>query len=89
MNLNSRINICSSNYKKWKELALNSKNLEEARKRMKRAFFWIELQSAFLFLDEMEKMSTLNDSLKNKVVLAKANLARKLSEYAKTLLDEL
>ncbi len=81
-----KLRICLSNYEKWKKLAMQARSLEDAKKFMKRAFFWIELQSAFSFLENVERIN--DESVRKKIILAKSNLIKKLSDYAKQLLDE-
>lgn len=88
MTLRHQINLCSQHYKKWKDLALSAKNLDESRKCLNRAFFWLELQTAFITLFAIEK--TCNDpKTELKLISAKANLSKKLAEYAKEILKEL
>jgi hypothetical protein len=88
MNLQEKLELCSSYYKKWKEKALFSQNLEESKSAMQKAFFWIELHSAFLALEAMEQKSSDSENLK-KLILARANLARKLVEYSEKILEEM
>jgi hypothetical protein len=88
MNLQEKLELCSSYYKKWKEKALSSQNLEQGIKAMQRAFFWLEMHSAFLTLELMEHRASSEESLR-KLILAKANLAKKLIEYSEDILEEI
>jgi hypothetical protein len=84
-----KLQICSENYKKWKNIALSASNLEEARKAANRAFFWLELHSAFLFLELLEKTKKNDNNLQLKVLKAKSIICKKLVEYSEELLREL
>lgn len=89
MNINYQVNLCSNYYKKWKNLAFSSNNLEESKKCLERAFFWLELQTAFITLFAIEKLKGNDPKAKLKIISAKANLSKKLAEYAKDILNEL
>ena len=56
---------------------------------MKRAFFWLELQTAFITLFAIEKTNGNDSKAELKLISAKANLSKKLAEYAKEILNEL
>jgi hypothetical protein len=87
MNLQEKLELCSTYYKKWKEKALSSQNLEQSKNAMQKAFFWLEMHSAFLALEAMEQ----NKDPENlqKLILAKANLSKKLIEYSEKILEEI
>lgn len=87
MDLKHQINLCSKHYRKWKGLALSSKSLEESRKYFEHAFFWLELQTAFIALWSIEKIKTDPES-KLKIISAKANLSKRLVDYAEQILNE-
>jgi hypothetical protein len=89
MNLGEQLSICSEHYQKWKSVALNSFNKVETRKALDRAFFWLELQSAFIALHAVERTGGNNEETRRKLFTAKANLSKKLAEYAKEILSEL
>ncbi|OYT42241.1 MAG: hypothetical protein B6U78_01785 [Candidatus Aenigmarchaeota archaeon ex4484_224] len=78
--------ICLSNYQKWKNLAFQAKSLEDVKKFMKRAFFWIELSYAFEALEKAEKDFSIE---RKKLIQMKVNLSKKLIEYTKNLLKEI
>lgn len=82
------LQICSENYKRWKEIALSSNNIDEIKKALKRAFFWLELHSAFLFLNSIEKVKNKDEKLNLKLIKAKAKICEKLTNYAEELLKE-
>ncbi|MEM7821246.1 MAG: hypothetical protein QXX38_00285 [Candidatus Aenigmatarchaeota archaeon] len=89
MGLDEQIKTCSYHYQKWKALALSSKNSEESRKCLERAFFWIELQTAFITLFAMEKIGKEDPNIRSKIISAKANLSKRLVEYAREILKDL
>ncbi|MEM5870202.1 MAG: hypothetical protein QXR09_03510 [Candidatus Aenigmatarchaeota archaeon] len=89
MKFGEEISICSQNYEKWKALALSSKSIEESKKYMQKAFFWLELHSAFLLLAAAEETKGKDPTFKQKLILAKARLSKKLSEYAEKLINDL
>jgi len=89
MDLDNQIEICSYHYQKWKELAFSSDNLSESRKCLRKAFFWLELQTAFITLFAVERLKGHDPEFKTKLISAKANLSKKLVEYAKEILNEL
>ncbi len=88
MNLQEQLELCAYYYKKWKKLANSSKSLEEAKKFMKKAFFWLELQSAYLALWSIENLKGKDQKVREKLIIAKANLAKKLADYAEEILRE-
>lgn len=89
MSIESQIELCSSHYQKWKDQALLSKDIYEARKCLKRAFFWLELQTAFIVLYTLERTKGNDREVKKKLIQAKANLSKRLAEYVKEILDEI
>jgi len=54
-----------------------------------RAFFWLELQTAFIALFAIEKTNGDDPKAELKLISAKANVSKKLAEYAKEILNEL
>ena len=89
MSIETQIATCSEHYQMWKDKALFTNDIYGARKAVERAFFWMELRSAFLFLLTVEKTNGNDSETKEKLIKAKINLSRKLSEYAKELLSEI
>ena len=83
-----KLEICSNNYKTWKEIALKSKDPQIVKKAAEKAFFWIELQTSFLVLNELEK-NMLTESERRKILNIKLNLMKKLLSYAKKVAEEL
>jgi phage-related protein len=68
-------------------MALTSNDIK-ARQAMERAFFWLELQTAFIALHALEQ--SRNDiKTKRKLIIAKTNLSKKLAEYANETLREI
>jgi len=89
MRIQEQIELCTNHYQKWKQLALSAKNMQESRNALEKAFFWLELQTAFIALFTMEKLQSNNPEIKLKIIAAKSNLSKRLADYANTILDEL
>lgn len=89
MPIENQVELCSQHYQKWKDQALFSRDIYEARKCLERAFFWLELQTAFIVLHTIEQAKGNDKEVKRKLIQAKANLSKKLAEYAKEILDEI
>jgi len=89
MTLDEQISMCSQHYQKWKELALTTNDQIEARKYLERAFFWIELQTAFITLWSIEQAKGKDPVVKKRILLAKKNLTSKLAQYIDKTLQEL
>lgn len=89
MSVESQVALCSQHYEKWKNQALISRDMDEARKALDRAFFWLELQTAFIALHAVEQARGEDKEVKRKLIQAKANLSKRLAEYAKEILDEI
>jgi len=88
MSFQYQINLCSQNYQKWKNLALSADSMQESNKCMERAFFWLELQTAFITLWSIEKAEGNKPDVKDKIFTAKANLTKKLADYVDQTLRE-
>ncbi|MBI2027847.1 MAG: hypothetical protein HYS98_08640, partial [Deltaproteobacteria bacterium] len=71
--------------KKWKQIALSSND----RKAMARAFFWSELQAAFIMLFSIEQIRGKDPEMKKRLIIAKANLSKRLADYSEAILNEL
>ena len=89
MSLETQIELCSENYQKWKNLALNATDLIKSRKYLEKAFFWLELQSAFIVLWSVEKSNSKDKDATRKLIIAKTNLSKKLADYANQTLNEM
>jgi len=89
MTLATQISTCSQHYQKWKTLALTAKNMQEVQRCLDKAFFWLELQTAFITLVAAEQANGGNEEVKRKIFAAKANLTRKLANYCDQTLREL
>jgi hypothetical protein len=89
MDIKEEISLCSQNYEKWKSLALSAQNKEESKKFLEKAFFWLELQSAFITLFAAEQSKGNDPLFKKKIMFAKARLSKKLAEYAERILNEI
>jgi hypothetical protein len=89
MSFEDQLGICSFHYNKWKNAALAANNMDEVRKNLEKAFFWLELQTAFIALDSVEKVQGKDPKVKNKILIAKTNLSKKLANYANNVLDEI
>ena len=89
MKLEYQISLCSQNYQKWKSLALSANSLEQAKQFLEKAFFWLELQTAFVTLFTIEQARGNDPNTKQKLIVAKTNLSKKLLDYAEKILDEI
>ncbi|MBU5537620.1 MAG: hypothetical protein QW818_02935 [Candidatus Aenigmatarchaeota archaeon] len=89
MSLETQIAICTEHYNMWKDKALFTNDICQARKALERAFFWLELRSALLFLLVVEKTKGNNQETKRKLIEAKINLSKKLTDYLKEMINEL
>lgn len=89
MPIENQVALCSHYYQKWKNQALFTTNVNDARKALDRAFFWLELQTAFIVLQAVEQTKGNDKEVKKKLIHAKANLSKRLAEYAKEILDEM
>ena len=88
MDFQEKLQLCWQNYKKWKAMALEEEDKEKSARFMQKAFFWLELQCAYTFLWAVEQ--TKKDAeTKRKLLAAKVNLNKKLTDYARKILDEL
>jgi len=89
MSVSNQIDTCNEHYDMWKNKALFSSDIYQARKAMERAFFWIELRSAFIFLHVVEQTNGNDKETKEKLIKAKINLSKKLTEYLNERLKEI
>ena len=89
MMIQDQIEKCSSHYQKWRDLALNSLDPKESKRCMEKAFFWVELQTAFITLFTIEQTKGKDPMVKRKILMAKANLSRRLADYAQETLNEI
>jgi hypothetical protein len=89
MEIEDQISLCSQYYQRWKSLALSSRNLNDAKRFLEKAFFWLELQSAFITLFAAEQSKGKDPNFKKKILLAKVKLSKKLAEYAENVLNEI
>jgi hypothetical protein len=89
MSLQEQIAMCSEHYGKWKQLALTAVNMQEGGRCLKRAFFWLELQAAFVALWAVEQTRGDEPEAVEKIIEAKGNLTKKLADYANETLNEI
>ncbi len=89
MDLAEKIAICEENFKRWREAALKAKDMNEARRFMEKAFFWLKLQTAFITLFSLESFAKGDEDLARKILIAKVNLIKKMVDYTKNLIDEM
>ncbi|MEM5829607.1 MAG: hypothetical protein QW040_02815 [Candidatus Aenigmatarchaeota archaeon] len=89
MDFKEEISMCVENYEKWKALALSTPKKDESKKFLEKAFFWLELHSAFITLFAAEQIKGGDPLFKRKLLLAKARLSKKLVEYAEKVLNEI
>ena len=89
MTIDTQIATCTEHYQMWKDKALFTNDIYKAKKAVERAFFWMELRSAFLFLLAIEKTKGNDSEVKSKLITAKLNLSIKLTDYMKEMINEL
>lgn len=89
MPIQEQIELCTTHYQKWKSLALSVRSTGESKVALERAFFWLELQTAFITLFTMEKLQGNSPEVKLRIIAAKANLSKRLADYADSILNEL
>jgi hypothetical protein len=89
MSIESQIALCSEHYKRWKEQALLTNDIFEAKRAFNKATFWLELQSAFIVLHSIEQRKGNDKDVKMKLIKAKANLSKKLADYAQEIINEI
>ena len=77
-----RIGRCARRYEYWKKIALSTSDERRRIDSMKKAFFWLELCSAFLLLKIAEDRG--KDMTK-----AKVRISEKLAKYAEEILKEI
>ena len=87
MELRQQLEICYKNYKKWKELAFSLSGIE-SKKALERAFFWLEMHSALYAIGIIENSKNMSKDEIRKLVSIKMNIIEKLSDYAKTLIED-
>ncbi|MCD6402943.1 MAG: hypothetical protein J7K98_01285 [Candidatus Aenigmarchaeota archaeon] len=83
------IEICTSHYNYWKKKAIDESDPVERKKAIERAFFWLETQTSFLILWAIENSKIEDETVKKRVMKARANLSKKLIEYAENVLKDL
>ena len=88
MNIRDQIEICLENYNRWKQKALASSGTE-VKKALERAFFWLEVQTAFITLHAIEKTAPKDEQTIKKLIKAKINLSKRLADYAEQILEDL
>ena len=84
-----QLEMCSYHYQKWKSSALSAETVEEAKNCFEKAFFWLEMQTAYIVLWNIEKAKGNSPEMKEKIIDAKLNMSKKLADYAKKILDEI
>lgn len=89
MPIQDQISTCSKQYRRWKELALGAENMPELKMCLKKAMFWMELQTAFVALWSVEQTRGDDPEIRRKLILAKSNLSKRLADYAQEVLNEI
>lgn len=89
MSIGNQVELCSQHFNKWRDVALTTFDKALEKKAIERAFFWLELQAAFVVLWAIEQTKGKDPQTKMKLIAAKANLSKKLADYAKEILNEL
>lgn len=89
MPIDTQLSTCAEQYSRWKKLALDARTLPEMKECLNKALFWLELHTAFVALWSIEQTRGRDPTVKRHLITAKANLSKKLTEYAQKSLDEL
>ena len=87
--IQEQLSTCSKQYRRWKDLALKAKTMQELKICLKKAMFWMELQTAFMALWSVEQTRGDDPEVKQNLITAKSNLSRRLADYAQEVLDEI
>jgi len=88
IDIKHQLAICKENYLRWKNKALHSTG-KEAKKAFEKAFFWLEVQTAFIILHSIEQTHPKDPETIKHLIKAKARLSKRLAEYAENTLREL
>jgi len=83
------IKTCSTHYQTWKNEALRAQTIEEMKRFLDKAFFWLELQSNLLMLWTIENTMGNDPSIKKKIEKAQMNVNKKITQYASEVLNNL
>lgn len=89
MAIGNQIATCSEQYSRWKRMALDAKTLTAVKECLDKALFWLELQTAFVALWSVEQTRGKDPTVKRKLIFAKANLSKRLADYAQKTLEEI
>ena len=89
MPIDTQMATCAEQYSKWKQLALDAQTLPEVKECLSKALFWLELQTAFMALWNIEQTRGKDPAVKRQLIVAKANLSKLLADYAQKTLDEI
>ena len=89
MGVKEQMATCSRQYTKWKELALEADTMPELKMCLKKAMFWMELHTAFVALWSIEQTRGEDPEVKNRLIMAKSNLSKRLADYAQDILNEI
>lgn len=89
MSIETQMATCSEQYSKWKKMALDGQTLPEVKECLGKALFWLELQTAFVALWNIEQTREQDPAVKRQLIIAKANLSRRLADYAQKTLEEI
>jgi phage-related protein len=89
MSIRHQLETCAKQYSIWKELALKAKTMEELKMCLKKAIFWMELQTAFVTLWSVEQVRGDEPEVRQNIITAKSNLSKRLADYAEEVLNEI
>jgi len=89
MTIQNQVARCAEQYGQWKKLAMDADTMPEMKECLGKALFWMELQTAFMTLWNIEKTRGNEPEVKQQLIVAKTNLSRKLADYAQKTLDEI
>ena len=89
MGVKEQMATCSRQYSKWKEMALDAETMPELKMCLRKAMFWMELHTAFVALWSIEHARGDDPETKERLIMAKSNLSKRLADYAENILDEI
>jgi len=89
MTTETQIATCSEQYKRWKQLTMQANTVADIKKCLGKALFWMELQTAFMTLWNVEKTKGDDPAVKRQLIVAKTNLSRRLADYAQETWNEI
>lgn len=85
IDLQKQISMCARHHAKWKRAASFARDKEQRKRYIDRAIFWLDMQADLVSLWSVERIVPKNSD----AISQKANLSRKLANYAKDMLGDI